>query len=419
MGIEGSIQTCNSLLANETSEISRWDLPSIEVGFYSAIEALVGHLIDFYNVQFYHQNIDDYNTAQELIVASRHSPYTSICKINRFGHVPLDKIVVGKCTCKNCARLAGFLLTQGHTIIPLDWDYNDIDHAASKAFSRSFGEFALEDALGGIAVWEFNTRTYNDTVWLGFLMPFSEQRDRSAFYSHGNYTTSDVPRNVLYVRKMIPESLEGWSNVFSQASSVGVNYIVLAFYENRERLRNAPLSWRNLPTEQKLELKQKYMQTRLLIAFNTELMLKRKEINFYENIVTNLVIEFVEHAKENLFDGVEIYPGNVWDEDRAKAISVFSYMTFLIKKLWPEAIVSHAPQAAYFKPLNRIVEEANRNAILAMFEEGHYVDCYSNYLRNNHRTNIPIPDPSTYQRPKHKENILPLNYYEVVSQGNC
>ena len=119
---------------------------------------------------------------------------------------------------------------------------------------------------------------------------------------------------------------------------------MLAFYENRERLHLAPLNWRNFLTEQKLELKQKYLQTRLLIAFNTEWMLQGEEIRFDESIVTNLVIEFVEHARENLFDGVEIYPGNVLDEDREKAIYDFPYMTFLVKRLWPEAIVSHAPK---------------------------------------------------------------------------
>ena len=86
-------------------------------------------------------------------------------------------------------------------------------------------------------------------------------------------------------------------------------------------------------------------------------------------------------------------------------------MTYLAKKLWPEAIVSHAPQVIHFGPLVETVDETSRNAMLVMFEEGHYLGCYSDYLADSHRTNIPAPDPSTYRRPQHEENTLPSNYY--------
>ena len=98
---QGFLQSCSLLLTNETGGFAdSWTYN--QQGVYSTIDTLVGHLIDFYNIQFYNQNKLDYSNAQELIVRSRFSSYTSICEINQFRYVSFDKIVVEKCACDSC-----------------------------------------------------------------------------------------------------------------------------------------------------------------------------------------------------------------------------------------------------------------------------------------------------------------------------
>ena len=56
----------------------------------------VGHLIDFYNIQFYNQGDNTYDTYDRLFVKSVGSfANTSVKEINARG-IPLEMIVVGK-----------------------------------------------------------------------------------------------------------------------------------------------------------------------------------------------------------------------------------------------------------------------------------------------------------------------------------
>ena len=97
MAREVSLQSCSSLFANEMGRLFARSWTNNRTGVYSTIEALVSDRIDFYNVKF------EYSDGQELIVASQQRPYTSICEINKFRHVPLDKIVIGNRDYNNCA----------------------------------------------------------------------------------------------------------------------------------------------------------------------------------------------------------------------------------------------------------------------------------------------------------------------------
>jgi hypothetical protein len=63
---------------------------------YLRVEQQVGHLIQFYNVQFYNQQSTSYGSVQALFNSSGGwAPGTSVNEINSRG-VPLEKIVVGK-----------------------------------------------------------------------------------------------------------------------------------------------------------------------------------------------------------------------------------------------------------------------------------------------------------------------------------
>ena len=71
--------------------------PRYPNGGYVKIHQEVGHLIDWYNVQFYNQGNSQYNSYDELFVYSTGSfPGTAVKNINEDAGVPLEKIVVGK-----------------------------------------------------------------------------------------------------------------------------------------------------------------------------------------------------------------------------------------------------------------------------------------------------------------------------------
>jgi chitinase len=65
-------------------------------GGYLAVHHRAGHLIDFYNIQFYNQGNTTYYTYQRLFIESGgYFPGTSVKEIAEKG-VPLNKIIVGK-----------------------------------------------------------------------------------------------------------------------------------------------------------------------------------------------------------------------------------------------------------------------------------------------------------------------------------
>ncbi|PWN25158.1 glycoside hydrolase [Jaminaea rosea] len=66
-------------------------------GAYDGIDKQVGHLYDFYNVQFYNQGVGSYDDCKNLLFKSNLTafPQTSIFEIARNG-VPLDKLLIAK-----------------------------------------------------------------------------------------------------------------------------------------------------------------------------------------------------------------------------------------------------------------------------------------------------------------------------------
>ena len=409
-------KTCSSLLANETGCISDGGWKSGARGSYSLIEALVGDKIDFYNVLFYNQNDLEYSNSEELILSSRMSPYTSICELERFGHVPLDKVVVGKCTCDGCGNAKASLAVYRKTPLPAELDPNIVYYVSPKTLSESFAEVPLKDALGGIAVWKFGPQTISGNNWTDFHLPLDEQENKSAFYSDRKDTTSDVPRYVVYVNDNISEDLEGWEKLFSQANSVGVNYMVLGFYSSWEIMDQAVYSWGRLAKLDKEKLKASSKNTRLLLGFSAEAG-PMKELIRKQKFLKVIIRNLIAYAKNNLYDGIDFYPGDFDKKDEETIVCGFSYMTYWLKKLWPESIISHAPQASHFGPLIETVDKDNRNNILKMFEKGRLKGCYRKHLEKKRRNNVPAPDPTSYRRPIHEPGILPPNHYSFIPQN--
>ncbi|KAI9328930.1 glycoside hydrolase [Obelidium mucronatum] len=79
-------------------------------GGYTTIHKNVGHLIDFYNVQFYNQGATTkYETCQTLLFDSgTHTPGTALFQIAEMG-VPLEKLVVGKPMHPNGTTSSGYM----------------------------------------------------------------------------------------------------------------------------------------------------------------------------------------------------------------------------------------------------------------------------------------------------------------------
>ncbi|KIM83828.1 glycoside hydrolase family 18 protein [Piloderma croceum F 1598] len=70
--------------------------PTVAQGGYLAVDAAVGHLIDWYNVQFYNQGAKEYIDCPGLLTkSSSNNPHTSVFEIAASG-VELDKIAIGK-----------------------------------------------------------------------------------------------------------------------------------------------------------------------------------------------------------------------------------------------------------------------------------------------------------------------------------
>ena len=155
---------------------------------------------------------------------------------------------------------------------------------------------------------------------LEFREPLEENRNTSAFYSDGKNTTSDVPRYVIYMTDWVSGSLSFWDDVFSRLNSMGVNYIVFGFYDAYNGFfLDAANTWENLHIEEKIEIKQKHQNTRLMLKFNVDVKLISDSIFGGFNI-KECVERLVGYTKANLFD--------------ESTICFTSYMTFWIKQLW-------------------------------------------------------------------------------------
>ena len=107
-------------------------------GGYVNVHRQVGHLIDFYNVQFYNQGDTTYDTYEKLFVTSGgHFPGTSVKEISQKG-VPLEKIVVGKPVTTADAYNTGYM------------DQQTLGNALVRAYNEGHW-------YAGIMLWQFQS----------------------------------------------------------------------------------------------------------------------------------------------------------------------------------------------------------------------------------------------------------------------
>ncbi|KAJ7623187.1 glycoside hydrolase family 18 protein [Roridomyces roridus] len=115
--------------------VAPWFSPNIwGGGGYLAVDAAVGNLIDWYNVQFYNQGSKEYTTCTGLLNSSSSTwPNSALFQIAASG-VPLSKLVIGKPATSGeadngyvaPATLAGCLATakaQGWNAGAMVWEY--------------------------------------------------------------------------------------------------------------------------------------------------------------------------------------------------------------------------------------------------------------------------------------------------------
>ncbi|KAF9507653.1 carbohydrate-binding module family 5 protein [Hydnum rufescens UP504] len=75
--------------------VAPWFSPIYTAGAYTKVNAQVGDLIDWYNLQYYNQ--DEYTTCHGILTASSSAfPKTAVFEIHATAGVPLDKLVIGK-----------------------------------------------------------------------------------------------------------------------------------------------------------------------------------------------------------------------------------------------------------------------------------------------------------------------------------
>lgn len=72
--------------------------PKYPSGGYQYVNQEVGHLIDWYNVQFYNQGDTTYDSYELLFIDAKYGDWkgTAVKQIHENAGVPLEKIVVGK-----------------------------------------------------------------------------------------------------------------------------------------------------------------------------------------------------------------------------------------------------------------------------------------------------------------------------------
>ncbi|KAG6334703.1 hypothetical protein ID866_4382 [Astraeus odoratus] len=76
--------------------VAPWFSPIYKSGAYLKVDQTVGSLIDWYNVQFYNQGVNEYTTCTGLLQTSSSTwPNTALFQIAAAG-VPLNKLVIGK-----------------------------------------------------------------------------------------------------------------------------------------------------------------------------------------------------------------------------------------------------------------------------------------------------------------------------------
>ena len=104
--------------------------------------------------------------------------------MNRFGHAPLDKMVVGKYTCNRC-RTKEFLAICRNEPLPAGLNPSGVYYVSPDVLLGIFTELLLTDALDEISVLKFNPHDARYNGWSGLHLSFYENCACSAFYFKG------------------------------------------------------------------------------------------------------------------------------------------------------------------------------------------------------------------------------------------
>ena len=410
---EEAARSCSEIIGSSNQAIDNNTLNKNSNGFFSVIEWLVGNTINFYNVKFYDQETSDFHNGQELIVSTTKKRYNSVCEINRYGHVPLDKIVIGKCTCDGCKYSEASLAICRNKPLPGWATLTEVYYVSPEDFAASFSEVKLNEELGGVVSWKFVADDYNtDNNGLDFRLAMQTNKDKSGFFDKNTNITSDVPRHAVYINNWVNGDFTGWKALFKKASEAGVNYLLISFYTTDGAIETAE-SWEKLSGKEKTDLKAIFVGIRVLLVFGGE----NESLSSWSTNeeTTNSTIEtLVQFAKRNKFDGIEFNFNSSSNSDGKLYTCLFAYLSYKTRSLWDNAIISHGVSAQHFSPLVEDTSETNRDSVLDLFAEGKFKRCYQMFLNGNHRTIIPEPNPENYKRPATQEGVLPENYFTLV-----
>ncbi len=114
-------------------------------GAYITVDKSVGHLIDFYNIQFYNQGDTTYDTYEKLFIKSTgFFNKTSVKEINDRG-VPLEKLVIGKPVTPGDATNTGYM------------EKTALGNAITKAVKESQWK-------AGVFFWQYSSDPNGDTI---------------------------------------------------------------------------------------------------------------------------------------------------------------------------------------------------------------------------------------------------------------
>ena len=419
-------KTCAELITNKENKVEAQAFTTLATGLYSTVEAVAGKYIDFYNIQFYNQMATDFSTAEQLFNNSQppnqwaKNPYNSLCELMRLCWVPIDKIVVGRCSCDGCGNTEeslrvcrGEAPTQSYKV-----------YLSPEEMSAMFAEAELQEHVGGIMVWKVVDGGAENNG-LDFGLPIRENRNKSGFFTEltGNpKPTTDLPRFVVYVnlfaQNVDPALVASWESLFAATSRAGANYVNLAF-RTRNDNRDAALFWSQLSDEQRTGLRAQFPGMRLILSFGGDGVSGASLFTESEEATDELMQQLVDEARSLLYDGLDFDVENFTAIDKEKGICWLSYASWKVKQLWPQGIVTHAPQAPHFGPLAETVTAEDVRAIEEEFAQGHWQECYRHIRLDGTPAipyTLPVPSSADFARPVY-EGTSPLaaSSFDLIS----
>ena len=416
LGKEKNEKTC---LTEVDGNATTTNLTNNETGLLSVVEAVAGSLINFYNVKFFDQYGTDFATSQTMFYSSRPAaddwsrlPYASVCELRRLAHLPLDKVVLGRCSCDGCAHELTLQLCRGEDVtLP-----NYTPYISPEAFAEVVVGAELAESVGGVMSYKLDLAGEENNA-TAFAAAMDAADGKSAFFSEQTQTTIDTPRHVIVLNSLKDMS---WDNsnaetviraALEKAAENGVNYAVFAYYGVKENAEipheQAVDAWLSLSSEQQLAFRRDFPDMRFLLSVGGAV--SNWETAFDPALAQSGLHRLLVDANNNYFRGVDLAVDNFSYREKDKAICWFSYAAWFLRRNWPSIIVSVTGQVVNFAPLYEKVDASVRQEIFGLFENGKWDTCYSKITDFHDPANI--PEPSEDQRPVLEDGALPYNYF--------